>query len=122
MRKAGAGAAAEPGLNPFRAGKRVRTPQPRAEEHHQENLVKDGPEERQPDAFEAINEHDGDQPHRAADVEHARGVRNAQEVPGQRLAAQEIGVHVLRATTGNPQPNQDDRQEIEDYDGKVNGL
>jgi hypothetical protein len=46
----------------------------------------------------------------------------AGKMPGQGLATQKIGIHVLRATPGNPQSNQDNCQEINDDDGEINGL
>ena len=120
MRQIRAGVTAEAGLNPFRAGHHIGTPQPLAHEHHQENLVESRPKPRQPEAFQAINEQNINQPHCAADIEHARSIGNAQHVPGQRFAAQEIGIHVLGAAPRNPKADHNYRGEIADDDGDIN--
>jgi hypothetical protein len=115
-------APAEAGLNPLGAGQHVRAPQPRAQEHHQEDLVEHRPEKRQPDALHPVHEEPVDHQHRAADIEHAGGVRDPQHVPRQRLAAQEVGVQVLGAPARGPEPDQDHHQEVADDDGDIEGM
>ena len=56
VREVRARAAAETGLDPFRARQHIGTPQPRADKHHQKNLVEHGPDPRQPDALQPVNE------------------------------------------------------------------
>ena len=72
------------------------------EEHHQEDLVEHRPHEGQPDALQSVDEEPEDHHHRAADVEHSRGVGNAEHVPGERLAAEEVGVEILAAAAARP--------------------
>jgi hypothetical protein len=103
VRERRAAVVAEARLHPLRAGQDVRAPQPRAHEHHQEDLVERRPDPRQPDALEAVEEEHIDQPHRAADVEHARGVRDAEQYQGSSFAAEKVGVEVLDPAPGNPQ-------------------
>ena len=119
MRQIRPGVAAETGLNPLGAGEDIGAAHPAAEEHHQENLVERRPQPRQPEAFQAINEQNINQPHRPADVEHARGVGDSQQVPRQRLAAEKVGIHVLGPAPRNPEADQDDRQKIDDDNDNI---
>ena len=90
VRRRGAGVFAEPGLDPFRPGHHVRTPQPDGHIDHQKNLVEGRPKPRQPGPFHSIRGRHINQPHGSGDIEHARRIRNAQHVPGQLVATQEI--------------------------------
>jgi hypothetical protein len=102
VRKVRAAVASETRLDPFRPGQHVRAAQPRAQKHHQKNLVEHGPKPRQPQTFQAIDEQNIDEPHRAADVEHAGGVRNSEQIPRQRFAAEKIGIQILGARAAIP--------------------
>ena len=121
MGEIGAGAAAEAKLNPLGPGQHVRAPQPGAQEHHQKNLIEHRPQERQPDALEPVGEEPVDHQHRARDVEHARGIGDAEQIPGQRLAAEEVRIEILGAALGDPEADEDRRHEIGDQNGDING-
>ncbi len=71
VRELRAAAGAETRLDPLGAGHHVRSPEPRRQIHHQEDLVESRPQPRDPDALQSIDEHPVDQQHGAADVEHA---------------------------------------------------
>src|SRR5512146_3456634 len=68
-------------LNPLRPGHGVGPAEPTGEEDHQENLVEGGPKPGNPHALETIDEHPVHQQHGSADIEHAGGVRDAEDVP-----------------------------------------
>ena len=96
VRKLRAQAGAEAGLDPLRAGHHLGAAQPRGEIDHQEDLVEGRPEPWNPHALQAVDEHPVHQQHGAADVEHARCIGDAQQIPGHLVAAQEVVLHTLR--------------------------
>ncbi len=102
VRKPRAAARAEARGDPLGAGGHVRAAQPARQVHHQENLVEDGPQPRNPDALQAVDEQQVDQPHGARDIEHAGSVGDAQEIPGQDISAQEIRFRVPRGAVRDP--------------------
>src|SRR5664279_3982468 len=76
-------------LDPLSAGHSVGPPQPGRKIDHQEDLVKRRPQPRDPYTLQSIDKHPVDKQHGSADVKHAGGVRNAQDVPWHAVAAQE---------------------------------
>ena len=55
-----------------------------------ENLIENGPQPGNPRALEPVDKQQIDHPHRAADVEHARGVGKPEQVPGNRISAEKV--------------------------------
>ena len=115
-------ALAESRLNPFRAGHHIGTPQPGGEVNHQENLVEGRPKPGNPDAFDAIHKHPIDQQHSPADIKHSGSIRDAEDIPGHDVAAEEVGLHIARGTMRNPIADQDGECEVGNDDGNVNGM
>ena len=112
-------ARAEARLNPFGAGHDVGPAGPGAHEHHEENLVEDRPDKRDPGALQPVDEADVHLPHRAADIKHPRGVGDAEHEPGQRPSAEDIRAEVLHAPPGDPEADRDDRHKIDDDDRDI---
>ena len=117
-----AAALAETRLNPIGAGHGVGTAQPARQEHHQEDLVESRPQPRNPDAFHAVDERPVDQQHGAADVEHAGRVRDAEHVPGHRIAAQEVRLHVLGGAMRNPIAHHDGGCQIQQNNRDIDRM
>src|ERR1035441_10146728 len=74
------------------------------------------------ETFKAEKEDHKEEPHRAADVEHPRGVRDAEHVPGQRPAAEEVAVQVLGPPARDPEADGDDEDKITDDNAYIEGV
>ena len=122
MRKFRAASGPEPRADPFGAGGHVGAAQPRGKINHQEDLVEDRPQPRDPNALQPVNEHQVDQPHGPGDIEHAGGVGDAQEVPGQDVAAQVVRLGVARGTVRDPIAEQHGRRHVDHDDRDIDRM
>jgi len=61
-------------------------------------------EPRQPDALQTVEEQYEKQPHRAL-MSNIPSVGDAEQIPGQRFAAEEVAVEVLHAAARDPEPS-----------------
>src|ERR1035437_3569811 len=122
VRQLSAPSGAEARPDPLRAGHHLGAAQPCGKVNHEEDLIEGGPEPGNPHAFQAVDEHPGDQQHGAADVEHARCVGDAQHIPGHLVAAQKIGLHVLRGAVRNPVADEHRAQQIDHNNDNIQNV
>jgi len=122
MRELRPAAFPESRLNPLRAGHHIGTPQPTRQVHHQENLVESRPQPGDPNALQAVDEHPVNQQHGAADVEHSRGIGDAQDVPRHNVATEEVRSNIARCAVRNPIADQNGCYEVGHDDGDVDAV
>src|SRR5438477_10280259 len=107
MREMRTSVVAKAEANPLRAGHRARSAEPRGEVNHHEDLIKNRPKPRDPDAFKAVHEQPRDHHHRAAYVEHPGSIRQAQRVPRHRVTAKKIISQASRRSPRNPKTREE---------------
>ena len=112
MREPRAASVAESEADPLGASHDSGPPEPDRQEHHEENLIEDGPEPRNPDALEPVDEEQVDQPHGPADVEHAGRVGDAEQVPRDLIAAEEVAAQAGRRALGDPEAEQERGRDV----------
>jgi hypothetical protein len=122
LRELSAGPAAEARLDPLGAGQRVRAAQPARQVDHQEDLVENRPDPRDPDALQPVHDAERDEPHRPGDVVHVGGVGEAEHVPGHALVGEVVGLQAAGGAPACEQTNHDGRQHVQAHDGQVDGL
>ena len=110
---------AEAGGQPFSAGRSVGAAKPAREIHHHKDLVKDGPEPGDPNAFHPIYKTETDHPHRAGDVEHIRGIAQAKHIPGQGSSTQQIIQFVLPGLFAKDPADHDHRDQVGKDDEEI---
>ena len=112
----------EPKLNPLRPRHHSRPAEPDGQEDHQEDLVERWPQPGDEDALQAVDEKEREHPHRPADVEHPRGVAQAQGGPGDLVAPQEVALQVPAGALGNVEADDERRQDVTEDDGNVDPV
>ena len=115
-------ALAEAGPHPFGPREHVRTADPGAQVDHAEDDVEQRPDPQQPDAFDAVDEEHRHEPHRAADVQPAGSVGDADDPPRHALVGQKVGLGVLGGFSGHPPADGQHQQQVEDDDEDIGGM
>ena len=122
IRQFRAEALAEAGPHPLGPREHVGAADPSAQVDHAEDHVEQRPNPEQPHALDAVDEEHGHEPHRAADVQTAGTVGDADDPPGHALVSQEVGLGVLGRLARDPPADGQHQQHIQHDDQNIDGV
>src|SRR5690625_30003 len=105
--------------DPLSSGHHSRATQPDGQEYHQKNLVEYRPQPGNVNTGQPVDKQQIHQPHSAADIEHARGIRDSQVVPGQFVAPKKVTLNIFGSSPGNPETDQEGRGKVRQDDKNI---